>query len=162
MLIVSHVQAKKVREITISEAVSGNSGLDGEGDQGMCQADSSTMDLNKLIESVAKGMEGSEVRKGARVKGGKKKKKSDNQDQCPAAWADGVEAASRHSRTVSLGGRGDGSGGGGSRCQENSGHDTRFPVASSAVGAAAGAESAHVAAAVPMTVSHVLTRVDAF
>ena len=77
MLIVSHVQAKKVREITISEAVSGNSGLDGEGDQGMCQADSSTMDLNKLIESVAKGMEGSEVRKGARVKGGKKKKKSD-------------------------------------------------------------------------------------
>ena len=53
----SHVQVKKVREITISEAVSGNSGLGGEGDkERVHEIDSSAMEINKLIESVSQAM----------------------------------------------------------------------------------------------------------
>jgi len=133
----SRVQAKKVREITISEAVSGNSGLVGEGDKdGVRETDSSDMGLNKLIESVSQamqGMEGTAGRKGARGKTGKKKKRSGDNGSCPAMSTDGGSAPSRDSGGVSASGIGVGDGGGGGgdgKGGEGCGdYDAHFPFA---------------------------------
>ena len=130
----SHVQAKKVREITISEAVSGNSGLVGEGDkEGVHEIDSSAMDLNKLIASVSQAMqrmEGTAGRKGARGKTGKKKKSSDNHGSCPAMLTDGGSAPSRDSVGVSASGIGVGDGGcGGGDGKGGGDYDSHFPFA---------------------------------
>jgi hypothetical protein len=147
----SHVQAKKVREITISEAVSGNSGLVGEGDnEGVHEIDSSAMDLNKLIASVSQAMqrmEGTAGRKGARGKTGsrKKKKSSDNHGSCPAMLTDGGSAPSRDCVGVSSSGIGVGDGGrGGGDGKGGGDYDAHFPFAP-APAAGTGTEGGRIA-----------------